>query len=420
MSGHAKAEPQSPGPVNFAAFARLFVQPAGPQPHAQRLCAIAKSLDLTVEALDGQAVLHRHKPALALLITEQCELALSALSDTGAAPGSIAATLGFETATALNQALIEHMGVTGTEWRKAEHESQVSVRLPANFRAEESLTYIGRDPQSLTQRRTGPAGFCFALMHGAKALTMTVELRGSQARGFRAVGQLTSGGKLPAGAGRTGIRALGRLLGVDCDTRRFEARSANEPTIARLVQARPGLRISQTLNSFDAIAWSIIGQQISLPFAYQMLRSLVRLTGSKAPGDMRAMPTAQRVAELSEESLAAEKFSKAKISYLTGIAGLVADGSVDLNALAKHSAPQTYLDLKALRGLGPWSVNYVMMRGMGYGDCAPIGDAGLRRALAVLQGTDERLTDRQMDAAMAPFAPHRALATFHLWRSLDD
>ena len=60
-----------------------------------------------------------------------------------------------------------------------------------------------------------------------------------------------------------------------------------------------------------------------------------------------------------------------------------------------------------------------MMRALGFADCAPIGDAGLRRALVRFFAVETPMTDAEMAEAMEHFAPHRSLATFHLWRSFD-
>jgi 3-methyladenine DNA glycosylase/8-oxoguanine DNA glycosylase len=59
-----------------------------------------------------------------------------------------------------------------------------------------------------------------------------------------------------------------------------------------------------------------------------------------------------------------------------------------------------------------------MMRGCGFGDCVPLGDAGLTAALQRHHALDHRPDAKETAALMAPFAPHRSLAAFHLWASL--
>jgi 3-methyladenine DNA glycosylase/8-oxoguanine DNA glycosylase len=58
------------------------------------------------------------------------------------------------------------------------------------------------------------------------------------------------------------------------------------------------------------------------------------------------------------------------------------------------------------------------MRGLGFRDCVPVGDAGLTLALQRWFGLETRPGGPETLHLMAPFAPHRSLATFHLWSSL--
>jgi 3-methyladenine DNA glycosylase/8-oxoguanine DNA glycosylase len=76
--------------------------------------------------------------------------------------------------------------------------------------------------------------------------------------------------------------------------------------------------------------------------------------------------------------------------------------------------------LLALRGVGPWTAHYVMMRGCGFADCVPVGDAGLNKALQQFFALEARPDAEQTRELMAPFAGHRSVATFHFWRSLGD
>ena len=96
----------------------------------------------------------------------------------------------------------------------------------------------------------------------------------------------------------------------------------------------------------------------------------------------------------------------------------VAAGSLPLEQLPEGSASAAALLLSAQRGIGPWTTHYVLMRGCGFGDCVPLGDAGLTLALQRHFGLDHRPSVKETAAFMAPFAPHRSLATFHLWASL--
>ena len=102
--------------------------------------------------------------------------------------------------------------------------------------------------------------------------------------------------------------------------------------------------------------------------------------------------------------------------YLIGAARLVAGGKLDLAALATMSATRAERTLLSVRGLGPWSVNYLMMRSLGFADCVPLGDTGVTSGLKALFRLEERPDIDATRRLMSVFSPHRSLATAHLWQ----
>jgi AraC family transcriptional regulator of adaptative response / DNA-3-methyladenine glycosylase II len=110
------------------------------------------------------------------------------------------------------------------------------------------------------------------------------------------------------------------------------------------------------------------------------------------------------------------QFSRQKADYVNATARLVAGGQLDLEALRTMSATRAERTLLAIRGLGPWSVNYLMMRSLGFPDCVPLGDTGVTSGLQALLKLDERPDIDGTRRLMAVFSPHRSLATTHLWQ----
>ena len=80
------------------------------------------------------------------------------------------------------------------------------------------------------------------------------------------------------------------------------------------------------------------------------------------------------------------------------------------------SATRAERTLLSVRGLGPWSVNYLLMRSLGFADCVPIGDTGVTSGLQSLFNLEERPDADGTRRLMAVFSPHRSLATAHLWQ----
>ena len=88
--------------------------------------------------------------------------------------------------------------------------------------------------------------------------------------------------------------------------------------------------------------------------------------------------------------------------------------------MRERSVGTTKETLSQIRGLGPWSIQYLLMRSFGFEDCVPVGDAALVNALQRFYDLDARPGPEETQRLMEPFAPYRSFAAFHLWRSLAD
>jgi AraC family transcriptional regulator of adaptative response / DNA-3-methyladenine glycosylase II len=210
-------------------------------------------------------------------------------------------------------------------------------------------------------------------------------------------------------------RQVAGLLGLDQDAAAF-TRLARRLGVARLVAGRGELRLSQTPSVLDGLLWCIIGQQINLPFACVLKRRLIENLGTRLPGGLYSLPAPSAIARLEPADLRPWQYSRQKAEYLIGAARLVAAGTLDLAALPAMSATRAERTLLSVRGLGPWSVNYLMMRSLGFADCVPLGDTGVTSGLQALFRLEERPDADATRRLMSVFSPHRSLATAHLWQ----
>lgn len=207
------------------------------------------------------------------------------------------------------------------------------------------------------------------------------------------------------------------MFGLETDPRPFEEQIAAGPH-ARLIAGREGQTVPQVPNVWDGLVWVVAGQQISLAVAFALRRRLTQAVGSRLAEDLWAPPSPEQVAALAPEDLYALAFSKAKAKYILGAARAIADG-LDLESWRGRDPAEIEAGLLALHGLGPWSVNYLMMRAYGLPDQVPVGDAALVKSLAEFFGLPERPNPKQTRELMLPFAPWRSLATFHFWAQLE-
>jgi DNA-3-methyladenine glycosylase II len=209
--------------------------------------------------------------------------------------------------------------------------------------------------------------------------------------------------------------ALLNVLGLRIDPAAFAAFVVDDPWLGPIVARQPGLRIVQSATVFEALTWAIIGQQINLTFAINLRRTLIQVAGRVHSSGLWCYPEAVDVARLDLTELTGRKFSKAKAETILRVAHMVVDGSLSLEREASSDVSDKLL---AIKGIGPWTVNYVLLRGYGYPDCSLHGDVAVRTALHGLSGSATRPTVQEAERLLTRYAPHRTMAAAYLWASL--
>ena len=120
------------------------------------------------------------------------------------------------------------------------------------------------------------------------------------------------------------------------------------------------------------------------------------------------------------EELLTRKFSRAKAETLLRFAQLVAAGELDLEPGENNPIARISEKLLAVKGIGPWTVNYGLLRGYGYADCSLHGDVAVRAALQRLLGEETKPDMARAERILQQYQPHRTMAAAHLWASLAD
>jgi AraC family transcriptional regulator of adaptative response / DNA-3-methyladenine glycosylase II len=352
---------------------------------------------------------HFHSTPADLLLRARIDAAARLLVS-GASPlAEVAADAGFESLSVFHEHFRVFSGMTPTDYRGLASPGSFTVHLPPGYPIAHLLRSLGRDPHSVTERLIGTTYESSADLGGRPALVRIDFSAGSAAVSVEAAAPVGMGERVAA------HRLVAGILGLEQDAAAF-VRLARRLGVARLVSGRHGLRVVRTPGVLDGLLWSIIGQQINLPFACLLKRRLVENTGTALPGGLYSLPTAEAIARLEPGDLRPWQFSRQKAEYLIGAARLVATGELDLAALPTMSATRAERTLLAVRGLGPWSVNYLMMRSLGFADCVPIGDTGVTSGLQTLFGLEERPDADATRRLVSVFSPHRSLATAHLWQ----
>lgn len=321
---------------------------------------------------------------------------------------------GFESASAFHENFRARTGMTPAAYRDLGKEPGFRVALPDDFRAEDLLGFFGRDERGQTERTHGTTLSQAVLLEGTPA-RIQLELGASDA-----LVRVESQRELPRSSARAAHLRVTRWLGLESDPQGFERRGARARDIARLVRGRAGLRIPRSGSIFEGLVWVIVGAQVNVSFAATCRAALIGLTGTPIGADFRAHPTPEQVARLDYADLERRQFSRRKAEYLIDAARAIVAGELDLEGGRCEPVALVEERLAAVRGLGPWSVQYLCLRAYGFEDCAPIGDVALAEALKRFFELSARPDPDEAMQRMEPFAPHRSLATAHLWRTLGS
>ncbi|MBW8683109.1 DNA-3-methyladenine glycosylase family protein [Chitinophaga rhizophila] len=214
---------------------------------------------------------------------------------------------------------------------------------------------------------------------------------------------------------------ISHWLHLDADLRPFYRFAEIDPVLAPLVKKYKGLRLIGIADLFEALTWSVTGQQITLGFAYTLRQRFIQAFGYHAViegKDHYVYPHHSVIAALDSESLTAMQFSRSKADYIIGLAKAMSDGLLTDKQLWEMDYQQAKAHLISFRGIGNWSANYVLMKYHRHHQALPLEDAGLHNALKQQMRLDAKPSLASVREYTQHWGEHAAYATFYLWRSL--
>ena len=209
---------------------------------------------------------------------------------------------------------------------------------------------------------------------------------------------------------------------LETDLALFYKIAAQDNLLKNLVSRFYGLRLIKIHDLFQALCWAILGQQINLTFAYTLYRRFIENYGEKSSYENRdywLFPTSEIVAKLSVAELMKLQFTGKKSEYIIGLAEQIAAGNLSKESLLeKNDYNEAKNALVKIRGIGPWTANYVLMRCLGDPSAFPIEDIGLHNAIKLQLNLEQKPTLEEISKLAAGWTNWQAYATFYLYRSL--
>lgn len=213
----------------------------------------------------------------------------------------------------------------------------------------------------------------------------------------------------------TAIARCRRLLDLDADPEAVDAALADDPELAAAVRKVPGRRVPRTVDEAELALRVVLGQQVSTAAARTHAGRLVQRHGPPVTdpvgGLTHAFPSPGDLLELEPEALA---MPASRRRAITGLVAALADGRVSLDPGTDRE--QVRRQLEALPGIGPWTVEMVLLRGLGDPDAFPVGDLGVRKGAELLGLPSDPI---DLLAHAERWRPWRAYAVQHLWAADD-
>ncbi|WP_430034707.1 DNA-3-methyladenine glycosylase family protein [Peribacillus simplex] len=202
----------------------------------------------------------------------------------------------------------------------------------------------------------------------------------------------------------------------------FYELAQNDPLLQKPVSQFFGLRNMGIPDLFEAIAWGILGQQINLTYAYTLKRRLVEGFGDFVEFEGKQywlFPKPDVIAKLTVEDFADLRMTVKKCEYLIAVAQLIAEGELTKEKLLNaKNVKEAEKMLTKIRGIGPWTANYVLMRCLRFPAAFPIDDVGLHNSLKLVMQTEVKPTKAEIWKLSEAWADWESYATFYLWRLL--
>jgi DNA-3-methyladenine glycosylase II len=173
-------------------------------------------------------------------------------------------------------------------------------------------------------------------------------------------------------------------LSLDIDLESFYRWAGTDATLAQLTARCYGMRPARAPTLFEALVTSISAQQVNLAFATATRSRLIQRFGPSVTIDGRMLygfPTPQSLAVASLQELRDMQFSWRKAEYIVNLARLVTSGELRFEEFPHLSNEEIIERITVVKGLGRWTADWLLARGLGRGDVIAAGDLGVRKAV---------------------------------------
>lgn len=212
---------------------------------------------------------------------------------------------------------------------------------------------------------------------------------------------------------RHGIERMRFATGVDDDLREFHESFAGDPLLGRALRANPSLRPSRKPTAWEALTAAITEQLIEIERAIAIQRRLIARLGRRCErSGLRDAATPGAVAGEAPARLRSLGLAETRSFALRRAAAAIHRGAIDLEA----SHEPSWARLRAIPGVGAWTVEYLALHGQGRYDQVPAADLGFIKLVGtLLSGRPQaRADEAEVRGLLEPYGAWRGLAGEYL------
>ena len=185
---------------------------------------------------------------------------------------------------------------------------------------------------------------------------------------------------------------------------------AADPVMAQLIARYPEAQLSSRGEPFVTLVRAIVGQQISTRAADAVWARLLAAVPQLSPEALLAH---------APDALRAVGLSARKVEYAHDLARHFAEGRIDPARFQALDDETLIAELVAVRGIGRWTVEMMLIFRLGRPDVLPVDDLGIRKGAQVVDGTGAMPTPRELATRGEAWGPYRSYASLYLWRIAD-
>lgn len=282
------------------------------------------------------------------------------------------------------------------------------------FRLDLTVWTLRRRPDNLMDRWDGQTYRRVLVLENEAIELATTQVGTADAPRLRVT---LSGARLAPEMEEAARAFLTRVLGLRVDLVAFYRFAEADARLGPLVRRFRGVKPPRFPSIFEALVNGIACQQITLTQGIHLLNRLAQtygLVSTDGNPATHAFPRPQELARLEPEELRPLGFSGQKARALVELARAIDSGHLDLEALAELDDDAALARLLALRGVGRWTAEYVLLRGLGRLDRFPGDDVGARNNLCRWLGLTAPLDYAGVQRTLTQWRPYGGLLYFHL------